>query len=352
MKQALALAEEGLGQVAPNPSVACLIVKEGNIISQGVTAKGGRPHAETQALTQAGDKAEGSTIYVTLEPCFHQGETPPCANALIEAKPATVVVACEDPDARTAGKGIFALRNAGIEVITDVCEEEAKQLNAGFIKRITENRPLVSVKLATSLDGKLALKSGASKWITGKEARAYGHKLRAKHDAIITGIGTVRADDPMLTCRVDGMEEHSPQRFIWDSELRIDEDTQLVKTAKDYPTCIITESRDIPKISRLKDAGVEIIQPEEKYDITALLTQLAERGITRLMVEAGATLTTAFVQSGLIDHLYWFKAPILIGDEGRAAIGELGNTMLEQCQRFTLVDHLTLGDDQLSIYRL
>ncbi|MBT3397327.1 MAG: bifunctional diaminohydroxyphosphoribosylaminopyrimidine deaminase/5-amino-6-(5-phosphoribosylamino)uracil reductase RibD, partial [Alphaproteobacteria bacterium] len=214
MRSALALAQRGLGQVWPNPSVGCVLVKDGHPIGRGWTQPGGRPHAETEALARAGDRARGATAYVTLEPCAHHGETPPCAAALVEAGVAKVVVACRDPDTRVNGGGIDALKSAGIDVVEGVLETDAIDLNIGFFTRVQSDRPMVTLKLAASIDGRIATSAGKSKWITGPGARAHGHGLRARHDAVLVGAGTVNADDPELTCRLPGMTGRSPVRVI------------------------------------------------------------------------------------------------------------------------------------------
>ncbi len=221
MRHALTLSERALGSVSPNPAVGCVIVRDGIVVGRGWTQRGGRPHAEVVALRQAGHAAKGATAYVTLEPCAHIGQTPPCANALIEAGVARVVATVEDPDPRVSGRGFAMLRAAEIAVETDVLRDEAAALNAGFFLRITKKRPLVSLKLAVSADGKIARAPGGDQWITGEEARAFGHLMRARNDAILAGIETVLADDPELTCRVPGLEDRSPLRVVLDSKLRL-----------------------------------------------------------------------------------------------------------------------------------
>ncbi len=217
-----------------------MIVREGVIVGRGWTQKGGRPHAETMALHQAGDAARGATAYVSLEPCAHHGQTSPCANALIEAGVARVVAAIEDPDARVAGKGFAMLRAANVEATTDVLKDEAAELNAGFFLRVKENRPLVTLKIAKSADGFIAKPSGESKWITGEEARRFAHLLRARHDAILVGSGTVLADDPELTCRLPGLEDRSPARVVLDTHLRLSPQSKLAQTARQIPTLVFT----------------------------------------------------------------------------------------------------------------
>ncbi len=230
MRHALMLAERALGTVAPNPAVGCVIVRDGIVVGRGWTQRGGRPHAEVVALQQAADAARGATAYVTLEPCAHIGQTPPCANALINAGISRVVGAVEDPDPRVSGRGFAMLREAGVVVVTDVLRDEAAALNAGFFLRMTGKRPLVTLKLAVSADNKIARAPGGDQWITGEEARRFGHFMRARHDAILVGIETALADDPELTCRIPGLEDRSPLRVVLDSGLRLPIDSKLVRT--------------------------------------------------------------------------------------------------------------------------
>ena len=300
MQHAIRLASDQLGRTAPNPAVGCVIVKDEHIIGTGATARGGRPHAETIALGVAGEKAKGATAYVTLEPCSHQGETGPCANALIKAGVAHVVIANQDPNPKVAGNGIKMLKEVGIEVMGGIAAEEATLLHEGFFRTQLHQRPLVTLKIASSLDSKIATASGHSQWITGPEARAYGHALRANHDAIATGIGTVLADNPSLTCRLAGREEDSPKRYVFDRQNRLPENAAL------HPCEVLAHDS-------IEDA----------------LNDLAQQGITRLMVEAGPTLNTAFLKSGLVDWLYWFRAPITIGADGRDAIETLDDQPLD-----------------------
>jgi diaminohydroxyphosphoribosylaminopyrimidine deaminase/5-amino-6-(5-phosphoribosylamino)uracil reductase len=299
MQYALRLAERQLGQVWPNPAVGCVVVQGNHIVGVGNTQSGGRPHAETEALAMAGERARGATLYVTLEPCSHHGHTPPCVDAIITAGIKRVVIACADIDPRVSGRGIAALRQTGIEVITGIEESHAVVLNEGFFRRVSDARPLVTLKIATSLDHKMAYPHGGPRWITGEKARDYGQWLRSRHDAILTGIGTVLADDPLLTCRLPGLEDRSPVRIVLDRQERLPPSSKIYQTKEEVP----------------------LWELEAKYRaIPALLTYLAERGITRLMVEAGPTLTTAFLESGLADWFYWFRAPMTIGDDRLAQI--------------------------------
>ncbi len=350
---ALRLARRGLGRVWPNPAVGCILVRDGIIVGRGWTQPGGRPHAETEALIRAGAAAEGADAYVTLEPCAHQGKTAPCAQALIEARVARVVVAAGDPDERVAGRGIEALRAAGIEVVVGVLEAEARDLNAGFFSRIERKRPLVALKLATSLDGRIATAAGQSQWITGPEARAQVHRLRASHDAILTGIGTVEADDPALTCRLPGMAAMSPVAVVLDSQLRIAPDSQLVRGAPARPLMLLTGRAG--EAGEFAKAGVEIatIALEDGGDhvsLPAALVWLAERGITRVMVEAGSRLAGAFLRDGLVDRLYWFRSSMVIGGDGRSVFEALGVDDLSLAPGFERQSVEAVGKDLFEIY--
>lgn len=353
MQQALQLAERMLGKVAPNPAVGCVLVKDNIVIGTGATAKGGRPHAETQALNAAGDHARGSTAYVTLEPCAHHGKTPPCADALISAGVSRVVIACLDPDPRVNGGGIERLRSAGIAVETGLCEVEAQELNAGFFKRIRTGQPFVTLKVATSLDGKIATASGESKWITGEEARAAGHRQRGLHDAILVGIGTVLADDPQLTVRLpDADSSLQPLRIILDSDLRTPLTSKLLLSVRQHPIVIFCNQHAKSNVA-LQQAGATICPVparDGRLDLGAVLSALGGMGITRLLVEGGAKVVTSFLQADFFDRLLWFRAPSLIGGDGVAAIGPLGLEKLASRTQLVRKDICLLGRDVLEIY--
>lgn len=350
MRAALALARRHLGRVWPNPSVGCIVVKDGLVVGRGVTAPGGRPHGEPQALAQAGDAARGATVYVSLEPCNHHGKTPPCSEALIDAGVARIVVACEDPDPRVSGGGIRRLREASIQVDVGLCAEEAQAVNAGFITRILKGRPGVTLKLATSLDARVATSTGHSQWITGPDSRARGHLLRANHDAILVGIGTALADDPELTCRLPGLEGCSPVRVVLDSHLRLPPTSKLAQGAANVaPTWVVTlTSADAARAEALSALGVQILRvdPDDtgRLSIQAALTALAGQGITRLLVEGGPTVATGFLKAGLVDQIEWFRAPMLIGGDGLPAVGALGVDTLPQAL------HLTPATDENRLY--
>jgi diaminohydroxyphosphoribosylaminopyrimidine deaminase/5-amino-6-(5-phosphoribosylamino)uracil reductase len=353
MRHALGLAARGLGRVAPNPAVGCVIVSGDNrIAGRGWTQVGGRPHAETVALEQAGAAARGATAYVTLEPCAHHGQTPPCADALVAAGLARVVGAVEDPDPRVKGSGFARLRDAGIAVVTGVLAKEAAELNAGFFSRIIHGRPLVTLKIAQSLDGRTASASGESQWITGEAARAYGHLLRTRHDAILVGIETALADDPSLTCRLPGLEEASPLRVVLDSRLRLSEWSKLAQTAKDVPTLVFTTSGNPG--AALAVCGVEVIRVAADArglpDLAAVLERLAERGVTRLLIEGGAIVHAAFLNRGLADRLEVFTAPTVLGNAGKGSVAALAALSLEEAPKFVPTGERRLGPDLLESY--
>jgi len=319
MRHALTLAARGLGNVAPNPAVGCVIVsREGRIVGRGWTANGGRPHAETIALGQAGEAARGSTAYVSLEPCAHHGKTPPCADALIAAGVAGVVGAIKDPDPRTSGTGFTKLKAAGIAVSEGVLTDEAKFLNEGFFKTITENRPLVALKIAQSTDGYVGRERGQDRWITGKRARDHGQMLRAQHDAILIGVGTAMADDPELTCRIPGLEDRSPVRVVLDSHLRLPANSKLVQTSRKVPLLVFTTMKDGGE--NLIALGVEIVRVNADSkghpDLREVLTALAKRGITRLLVEGGPAVHASFFEAGLAGRVHLYQSPTVVGAKG------------------------------------
>jgi diaminohydroxyphosphoribosylaminopyrimidine deaminase/5-amino-6-(5-phosphoribosylamino)uracil reductase len=357
MQAALGLARRGLGNVWPNPAVGCVIVKDGRVIGRGWTQPGGRPHAETEALARAGAAAKGATAYVSLEPCAHHGKTPPCAEALFAAGLTRVVVALQDPDARVAGAGIARLRQAGIAVETGIREPEAAELNAGFLKRVGIGTPLVTLKLATSLDGRIATASGESRWITGPAARERAHLLRATNDAILVGTDTVIADDPELTCRLPGLAGRSPVRVVLDRRLRIPPTATVFDAPAASPVWVVTSATtDQARKTALRDGGIEIIEIEaggpDGLDLPAVLAALGGRGLTRLLVEGGGRLAAALLRQRLIDRLVWFHAPVLIGGDGVPAVAPLGFAALAEAPQFEPLACETLGKDVTTIFRL
>jgi diaminohydroxyphosphoribosylaminopyrimidine deaminase/5-amino-6-(5-phosphoribosylamino)uracil reductase len=353
MRHALALGRRGIGRTGANPSVGCVIVSDdGRIVGRGRTSDGGRPHAEGNALAAAGNLARGAAAYVSLEPCATVTDTPSCADSLINAGVRRVVVAVQDPDPRTNGAGIAKLRNAGIDVVTGVLADEARQTHAGFFMRTLANRPYVTLKIAQSVDGMTASASGASKWITGEEARRYGHLLRSQNDAILVGINTVLADDPSLTCRLPGLEKHAPLRVVLDTQLRLSETSRLAATAGATPTIVFTTASE--GAERLRNVGVEVVQVARdargRPELSAMLTELAKRKVTRLLVEGGATVHAAFLDRGLADRLEIFTAPIVFGAAGHGAIDALAALTLEEAPRFRRISQRQVGIDLLESY--
>jgi len=355
MSTALRLARRGLGRVWPNPSVGCVIVASGEVVGRGWTQPGGRPHGETEALARAGERARGGTAYVSLEPCCHWGKTPPCTDALAAAGIARVVLPIEDPDPRVAGKGVTRLRAAGIAVETGLCAREAEEVNAGFLSRLRRGRPLVALKLATTLDGRIATSSGESQWITGEAARARAHLLRATHDAVMVGSNTVVADDPLLTCRLAGLERRSPVRIVVDGHLRVPLTARVVVAAYDPPTWFLVGSgADPARREAFAECGVELLETRRsasgQLDLLAALRELAHRGITRLLVEGGGGLAAALFAADLIDRIHWFHAPIVVGGDGRPAVAPFGLTALAEAPRFARRAVEIVGEDVLETF--
>ncbi len=357
MDAALSLARRGLGRVWPNPAVGCVLVaRDGagsGVIGRGWTRPGGRPHAETDALARAGDLARGATAYVTLEPCSHHGKTPPCAEALIAAGVRRVVAAIEDPDPRVSGRGLAALRTAGIDVATGPGAAEAREINAGFLMRVAQGRPMVALKLATTLDGRIALANGASRWITGPEARQRAHLLRATHDAILVGTGTVAADDPELTCRLAGLEDRSPVRIVLGRRLRLPPTARVFDGAA--PTWLVHgPGVEAGRADGLRKKGIELLEiatgADGKLDLAVLFARLGERGLTRVLVESGGNVAAALLRAGLADRLYWFRAGAIIGGDGRPAVADLGLQDLDRMGRFRLSERIACGQDSLEIW--
>lgn len=356
MTAALTLARRGLGAVAPNPAVGCVLVREGRVVGRGWTQPGGRPHAETEALARAGAAAKGATAYVTLEPCSHHGKTGPCADALIKAGIARVVIATIDPDPRVSGRGVAMLEAAGIRVDVGCLECEAQAVNAGFFGRL-DGRPTVTLKLATSLDGKIATRTGDSQWITGEVARARAHLMRAEHDAVMVGVGTAIADNPQLTCRLPGLSGRSPVRVVADGRLRLPLTHILVRTAADVPTILFTnQGNPAERRQAYVKAGVEVIELTGdglgRPDPVKAMKALADRGITRVMVEGGGQLAASMVHADLVDRVYWFRGSCIIGEEGRPSVAALGLDKLAKAPTYALDAVERLGDDLLEIYRL
>jgi diaminohydroxyphosphoribosylaminopyrimidine deaminase/5-amino-6-(5-phosphoribosylamino)uracil reductase len=357
MRAALALARRGLGAVWPNPAVGCVIVKDGRVVGRGWTGKGGRPHAESEALRRAGAAARGATAYVSLEPCCHWGKTPPCAEALAAAGVGRVVAALADPDPRVAGGGFARLREAGVAVESGLLAEAAAEVNAGFLKRLAQGRPLVTLKLATSLDGRIATASGESRWITGRKARERVHALRAEHDAVLVGSGTVLADDPQLTCRLPGLGDRSPVRVVLDRQLRIPLAARIFAEARVAPTWLLTAAgADTARRQALAAAGVTVIEidggGEKGLDLAAALAALGKSGLTRLLVEGGARLAAGLLRARLVDRLLWFHAPKILGGDAVPAVAPLAIALLADVPLFERTAVETVGEDVLSTWRI
>ncbi len=352
MALALALGRRGLGRTWPNPAVGAVIVKDGVIIGRGWTQPGGRPHAEVEALRRAGDAARGATLYVTLEPCSHHGKTPPCADAVIAAGISRIVSALEDPNPEVAGEGNARLRRAGIAVEVGIGADEARRDHAGHILRFTARRPHVLLKLAISADGKAAAAGRKPVAITGEEVRARVHLLRAQSDGIMIGIGTALADDPMLTCRLPGMEKYSAVRIVADSLLRLPLDCRLVESARETPVWVVC-GMQAPEAAEfaLLPRGAEVLRSpksSDPLDLKDALEFLAAKGITRLMVEGGPTLAAAFIAADLVDEAILFHSQTVVGPDGIDALADIAMTVLTQ--RLRLVGSEPVGPDRQDSY--
>lgn len=357
MARALQLAELGRGKTSPNPLVGAVIVHNDRIVGEGYHRKAGTPHAEIHALRDAGEKANGAVMYVTLEPCCHHGRTPPCTKSIIEAGIADVVVGMADPNPLVSGKGIKALKDAGIRVIEGVLEKDVRLQNESFIKYISTKCPFVTLKAAISLDGKVATRTGESRWITGEEARLWVHRMRAANDAIMVGIGTVLADDPLLTVRLDG-EYEQPLRVIVDSSLRIPETSMLVKTASEVPTVVaaVQGSYSEAKRAQLERAGLEVWDLpaiKGKVDLVTLMKELGKREITSLLLEGGSTLNASALEAGIIDKFVFFQAPLIIGGQDSPGVfGGMGCERLKDCLRLAQMSVQRVGEDlMITAYR-
>ena len=355
MQAALGLARRGLGRVWPNPSVGCVIVAGGRVVGRAHTRPGGRPHAETEALAMAGAAARGATVYVTLEPCAHHGKTPPCAEALIAAGVGRVVSALRDPDPRVAGRGIALLRQAGIAVTERPRAADPRAVTARFLSRIERGRPLVTLKLASTLDGRIATHRGERRWITGSPARMMVHRLRAESDAVAVGSGTALIDDPDLTCRLPGLTRRSPVRVVIDGRLRLPLTHRLAATARAVPTWVVTlEGGDPCRAQAFAAAGLELFEcpaaADGSVDLGAALAALGRAGLTRLLVEGGAKLAAALVRANLVDRVIWFRAPRLIGGDGLAALTGFGVDHLSQTPHFQRIALVPVGDDVMETY--
>jgi diaminohydroxyphosphoribosylaminopyrimidine deaminase/5-amino-6-(5-phosphoribosylamino)uracil reductase len=360
MQLALNLGRRGLGRTWPNPAVGAVVVKDGVIVGRGWTQPGGRPHAEPEALKRAGEAARGATLYVTLEPCSHFGKSPPCADAIIAAGISRVVAAIEDPNPEVAGKGHAKLRAAGITVDVGLFAEEAARDHAGHFRRVRDGRPHVILKLAVSADDKIGAAGGKSVAISGEAARTRVHLLRAQSDAILVGIGTVRSDDPLLTCRLPGMAARSPVRVVLDRALRIPGTSRLVHSARETPLWVVaSELAEAPAAAKLGAAGAQVLRIAptagaelelKGLDLKVVLHALSAKGITRLMVEGGSRVASSFVAADLVDEVWLLRGPQTIGAGGVAALDALPLSEITQSPRLKLRASETLGSDTLSIY--
>ena len=352
MRRAMELAERGVGFTNPNPMVGAVIVKGGKVIGEGWHERCGEWHAERNAFKNCTVSAEGATMYVTLEPCCHYGKTPPCTEAIIEHGIARVVVGMEDPNPLVAGKGIALLREAGIEVVCGVEEEALREQNRVFLKYISTKLPWVAMKTAMTLDGKIATRTGDSKWITGAEARAYVHELRHRFMAIVVGIGTAVADDPLLNCRIEGRGVRQPIRVVVDSNARLSLDSQLVKTAGEYRT-IVAHTRFAPeeRVKALRETGVEMLLCKEKeglVDVRNLLELLGQSGIDSILLEGGGSLNYTFLAEGLADELYAFIAPKIVGGmNAKTPVEGAGMEKMADAINLELENVLNIGHDVL-----
>ncbi len=356
MQLALTLGRRGLGRTWPNPAVGAVVVKDGVILGRGWTQAGGRPHAEPVALERAGEAARGATLYVTLEPCSHFGKTPPCADAIIAAGIARVVSALEDPNPDVAGQGHARLRAAGIVVEVGLGAAEAARDHAGHFRRVRDKRPHVILKLAVSSDDKIAAAGRKPVAISGEAAKSRVHLLRAQCDAVLVGIGTVLADDPLLTCRLPGMAARSPVRVVLDARLRIPATCRLVHSARETPLWVMaSELAEAPAAMKLGAAGAHVIRlaPQKAatgLDLSAALHALSQGGVTRLLVEGGARVASSFVGAGLVDEVWLLRGPNAIGADGIAALDALPLSAITQSPAFKLRASESLQEDTLTIY--
>jgi diaminohydroxyphosphoribosylaminopyrimidine deaminase / 5-amino-6-(5-phosphoribosylamino)uracil reductase len=357
MQLALALGRRGQGRTWPNPAVGAVVVKDGVIVGRGWTQPGGRPHAEPVALAHAGEAARGATLYVTLEPCSHIGKSPPCTDAVISAGIKRVVSAIEDPNPEVAGQGHARLRAAGIAVDIGLGAAEAARHHAGHFRRVRDKRPHVILKLAISTDDKIAAAGHRPLAITGEAAKSRVHLLRAQCDAVLVGIGTVLADDPLLTCRLPGMEARSPVRVVLDRALRISGTSRLVHSARATPLWVMTSSlAEAPAAMKLGAAGAQVIRvattatPPPGLDLLAVLHALAERGITRLLVEGGARVAASFVAAGLVDEFWLLRGAEAVGADGVAALDALPLKSITQSPGFRVRVSESLDRDTLTVY--
>ncbi|MCP4395395.1 MAG: bifunctional diaminohydroxyphosphoribosylaminopyrimidine deaminase/5-amino-6-(5-phosphoribosylamino)uracil reductase RibD [Alphaproteobacteria bacterium] len=373
MGTALALARRGLGNVSPNPAVGCVIVKDGGVIATGRTQPGGCPHAEAVAIASAGENAKGATAYVTLEPCSHYGKTPPCAEAIIKAGIKKCVISMIDPDERVSGRGVKMMEGAGIEVVSGCREEEASLINRGFLLHTEHGRPFVTLKIASTLDGKIAMASGESKWITAPLSRKKVQMLRASHDAVLVGSATVKADNPSFMCRVAGLENATPARFILlsvsDMDMNEEEITKFLEKDifnKDEKSGLFSQTFAIAPVLEnnenarllegLKIKGIEVLychvsKSTSRINMANAMKLIAKKRITRVLVEGGGKLSSTLIEEGFVDELNWFHAPKVIGGAGLPSVSSMNIEKLIDAECFSHISTQALDDDILSIYR-
>lgn len=359
MRALVRFSRRGLGNTWPNPSVGALLVQMNAgypvIVGQGVTAPGGRPHAEVVAIREAGEAARGATLYVTLEPCSHFGQTPPCSQAIIEAGIGRVVVALEDPDKRVAGRGFAMLEAAGIPVVQHVASKEACSVLGGYMRRQQEGRPDIQLKIALSADEMIGREEAGQVAISGARARAHTHMMRARADAILIGSGTALADDPALTCRLPGLEGASPVRIVLDSRASLPIESKLAQTARDVPVWLMVGA-DIAddKRAALRDCGVLLfdmpVRKSGQLDLEAVFEFLGEQGLTRVMVEGGGILSRALLSDGLVDEVVLIKAPVVVGQDGIPAFGGLALATVERSSTYAMIEERREGDDLIRRY--
>lgn len=353
MLLALGIGRRGLGQTWPNPSVGCVIVNDGHLVGHGYTGVSGRPHAESTALSIAGNAARGATAYVTLEPCSHWGQTPPCAELLIDAGIGRVVIAARDVDARVNGQGAARLTAAGIAVQTGLLEAEATADLAGYFYRFSRKRPWITLKIASTLDGKIATHEGESQWITGPASRRWVHIMRGTHDAILTGIGTVLADDPELTCRIDGFRKTDEIRIVIDSRLRIPLNGKLVSSARTKPVWVFAIKGNAA-VSDLRNLGVRVFEVAEDgngVDLREVMRILAENGLTRVLVEGGGRIASSVIREGFVDQVAWFHSSAIMGEGGWSSVHDMGVEKLAAMPVFGEPRVTRIGLDTLTEYK-
>ena len=346
MRRALALAERGWGQTAPNPMVGAVVVRDGAVVGEGWHTRYGEAHAEVEALRAAGDGARGATMYVTLEPCAHHGRTPPCTDAILAAGVRRVVVAVSDPNPVAHG-GAARLRAEGVDVQIGPEEEAALELNAPFFHGLASDRPFVRLKLALSLDGALADATRVTRWLTGPASRAEVHRLRAGSDAVVVGINTVLADDPLLTVREVASPRVPPLRVVFDTSARLPLDSRLVRSARDVPVLVVCWAPDPRHAAALEHAGVELLHAQS---LVPALRALRERGVRSLLVEGGAGLAASFVQEALVDRLIIFRAPLLLGGGALNAFAGLPSSTIDRAPHWRIVQARRFGDDEMTVY--